>query len=310
LHSGELQPPSDHYLAVPQTEPHSSNLTLLLLPALHSLPRWKDPSFGGNQTTARGIYAPPTPGTSPSRTTPVTSITLLPSAPIISRRPLSNSDSTRSAFQTSSEINLPFLCCTFRQFVLTVLFLDEAHKDFFPDKFQPFVASVLSKNLSPTSIMGEDAEQIGEASPKSTRKKLLTKAERSISILPSSGTKLVGPKQIVRLSQADLNRLEAIARNRLAREYKSQDAPDGNVTPGLWCQRVVLEVESTMCVSCITIRPCGYILRFQEFIIRTRRRGRPDVFVGCRYEDFKTLANEVRRRDPHFALDAHFHLVA
>jgi len=125
-------------------------------------------------------------------------------------------------------ISLPFLRYIFRQFILTFPFLDEAPKDFFPDKLQPFAASVLSKNLSPTSIMDEDAELIGEAS-KSTRKKLLTKAERSLSILLSSGIKLVEPEQVVRLSQADLNRLEAIAKNRLARERKSKDALDVNI---------------------------------------------------------------------------------
>lgn len=125
-------------------------------------------------------------------------------------------------------ISLPFLRYIFRQFVLTFPFLDGAPNNFFPDKLQPFAASVLSKNLSPTSIMDDDVEQIGEVS-KSTRKKLLTKAERSLSILLSSGTKLVELEQVVRLSQADLNRLEAIAKNRIARERKSKDALDVNI---------------------------------------------------------------------------------
>ena len=132
-------------------------------------------------------------------------------------------------------INLPFLRYIFRQFVLTFPFLDGAPKNFFPDKLQPFAASVLSKNLSPTSIMDEDTEQIGEAS-KSTRKKVMTKAERSLSILLSSGIKLIEPEQVVRLSQADLNRLEAIAKNRLARERKSRDAIDVNII----CVRTVI----------------------------------------------------------------------
>ena len=132
-------------------------------------------------------------------------------------------------------INLPFLRYIFRQFVLSFPFLDEAPKNFFPDKLQPFTASVLSKNLSPTSVMDEDADQTGEAS-KSTRKKLLVKAERSLSILISSGIKLVEPEQVVRLSQADLNRLEAIAKNRLARERKSKDAIDVNII----CVRTVV----------------------------------------------------------------------
>jgi len=132
-------------------------------------------------------------------------------------------------------INLPFLRYIFRQFVLTFPFLDEAPNNFFPEKLQPFTASVLSKNLSPTSIMEEDADPIGEAS-KSTRKKLLVKAERSLSILVGSGIKLVEPEQVVRLSQADLNRLEAIAKSRLARERKSKDSIDVNII----CVRTVV----------------------------------------------------------------------
>ena len=130
-------------------------------------------------------------------------------------------------------LNLPFLRYIFRQFVLTFPFLDEAPKNFFPEKLQPFAASVLAKNLSPTSIMEDDVEQTGEAS---TRKKLMIKSERSLSILVSSGIKLVEPEQVVRLSQADLNRLEAIAKNRTARERKSKDALDVNIV----CVRTVI----------------------------------------------------------------------
>ena len=132
-------------------------------------------------------------------------------------------------------INLPFLRYIFHQFVLTFPFLDGAPNNFFPDKLQPFAASVSSKNLSPISIMDENAEQMGEVS-KSTRKKLMTKAERSLSILLSSGTKLVEPEQVVRLSQADLNRLEVIAKNRAARERRSKDALDVNII----CVRTVI----------------------------------------------------------------------
>lgn len=141
----------------------------------------------------------------------------------------------KSPPKDAPRIGLPFLRYIFHQFVLTFPFLDEAPNNFFPDKLQPFTASVLSKNLSPISIMDEDAEQTGETS-KSARKKLLTKAERSLSILLSSGTKLVEPEQVVRLSQADLNRLEAIAKNRIARERKSKDALDVNII----CVRTVI----------------------------------------------------------------------
>ena len=217
----------------------------------------------------------------------------------------------RAPPKDAPRIDLPFLRYIFRQFVLTFPFLDGAPKNFFPDKLQPFAASVLSKNLSPTSIMDEDAEQIGEAS-KSTRKKLLTKTERSLSILLGSGMKLVEPEQVVRLSQADLNRLEALAKSRLSRERKSKDTLDVNII----CVRTVVSkgrVRSRAHDVRILYRnpaPRGQTSHSQEFIIRTRRRGRPEVFVGRRYGDFKTLANEVRRRDLPLALKTHFRLAA
>ena len=130
-------------------------------------------------------------------------------------------------------LDLPFLRFVFRRFVLSFPFLAAAPKDFFPDKVQPFLASLLTRNLSPTSVLDDNPEDSEEAA----RHRLLNKFERNLSMLLTSATKLTEPEEVVRLSQADLNRLETLARKRAAREKKLKDSFDINVV----CVRTVTE---------------------------------------------------------------------
>ncbi|RDX55630.1 hypothetical protein OH76DRAFT_1525271 [Lentinus brumalis] len=178
--------------------------------------------------------------------------------------------------------DLPFLRYFFRRFVLSFPFLASAPKDFFPDKVQPFLASLLSRNLSPTSVLDENPEDSEEAA----RHRLLNKLERNFSMLMTSATKLVEPEEVVRLTQTDLNRLEVLARKRAAREKRLKDSFDVNV----------------VCVRTVTERKRMRSKMHEEFIIRTRRRGQPDVFVSRRYGDFKTLADELRKAHPNEAI--------
>ena len=130
-------------------------------------------------------------------------------------------------------LDLPFLRFVFRKFVLSFPFLASAPKDFFPEKVQPFLGSLLSRNLSSTSVLDENPEESEEA----TRRKLLNKLERNLSMLLTSATKLVEPEEVVRLTQADLNRLEVMAKKRAAKEKKMKDSFDVNVV----CVRSVTE---------------------------------------------------------------------
>ncbi|TFY57913.1 hypothetical protein EVJ58_g6729 [Rhodofomes roseus] len=173
---------------------------------------------------------------------------------------------------------LPFLRYCFRKFVLSFPFLADAPRDFFPDKLQPFLGSMLSRNLSSTGILDEG----GQDSEEAARHKLLAKLERHAAMLMTSGTKLQEKEEVVRLKQADLDRLEMLARKRAARENKVKDRFEVNVA----CVRTVTEkgrVRSRV---------------HEEFIIRTRRPHQKDVFVSRRYGDFKTLANELRKAHP------------
>ncbi|TFK55731.1 hypothetical protein OE88DRAFT_1652180 [Heliocybe sulcata] len=173
-------------------------------------------------------------------------------------------------------LDLPFMRYIFRQYVLTFPFLKEAPKDFFPEKLQPFMASVLSRNLSPNSIFDE------RGSEEATRMKLLNKAERNFAMFLGAATKLAEREEVVRLSQSDLDRLELLAKKRYAREQRMKDSFDVNIV----CVRTVVDKGR--------VRSKAH----EEFIIRTRRRGQPDIYVSRRYGDFRTLADELRKAHP------------
>ncbi|KAI0340931.1 hypothetical protein BDW22DRAFT_1359779 [Trametopsis cervina] len=175
-------------------------------------------------------------------------------------------------------LDLPFLRFIFRQFVLTFPFLQAAPKNFFADKLQPFMASLMSRNFSGTSPMDTNPENSEEAA----RFRLLKKLEKNFSVLITSGTRLVEKEDVVRLTQKDLDRLEMLAKKRARREEKMKDLFDVNVV----CVRNVVEKKR--------VRSKAH----EEFIIRTRRRHQPDVFVSRRYGDFRTLADELRKAHP------------
>ncbi|OBZ70444.1 hypothetical protein A0H81_10045 [Grifola frondosa] len=163
-------------------------------------------------------------------------------------------------------LDLPFLRYFFRRFVLSFPFLAAAPRDFFPDKLQPFLASFLSRNLSPTSVIDEPGQEDEEAA----RTRMLTKLERNMSMLFTSATKLLEKEEVVRLTQADLNRLETLAKKRAAREKKMKDKFDVNVI----CVRTVTEKK------------------------RMRSRVHETSSFRGGYGDFKTLAIELRKAHP------------
>jgi len=102
----------------------------------------------------------------------------------------------------------------------------KAPKDFYSDKLQPFVTSVLSRNLSPTSVLDDPSE---EGSEQATRLRMLAKIQRNMSLFVGGGTHLVEPEEVVRLKQSDLDRLEALASKRLARQMKQKDIFEVNI---------------------------------------------------------------------------------
>ncbi|TFK75886.1 hypothetical protein BDN72DRAFT_831324 [Pluteus cervinus] len=176
-------------------------------------------------------------------------------------------------------LDLPLLRYVFRQFVVTFPFMAAAPKDFYSEKLQPFVQSLLTKDLSSVSAVEDEDSDHPEHG---TRERLLAKLERNMALFVGSATKLVEREEVVRLSQADLNRLEALGKKRQAKMAKQKDVFEVNI------------------VSVRTVTDKGRMRSriHEEFIIRTRRSRYPDVYVSRRYGDFRTLANELRKLHP------------
>jgi len=120
-------------------------------------------------------------------------------------------------------LDLPFLKYIFRQFVLSFPFLAAAPKDFYSQKLQPFVAALLSRSLSQTSVLDDEKDE------EFAQKKIIEKLERNLAHFLGSATKLVEPEEVVRLTQSDLNRLEALSEQRRRRPTKSKDIFEVNI---------------------------------------------------------------------------------
>ncbi|PPQ71363.1 hypothetical protein CVT24_011749 [Panaeolus cyanescens] len=173
-------------------------------------------------------------------------------------------------------MDLPFLRYMFRQFVLTFPFMAAAPNDFYSQKLQPFVDALLARNISSTSVLDDGpSEQV-------TKKKLIEKAERNFALFIGAATKLVEHEDVVRLTQADLDRIETLSKKRQAKLAKRKDAFEVNI------------------VGVRTVVDKGRMRSraHEEFLIRTRRSRYPDVVVSRRYGDFRTLAAELTKAHP------------
>jgi|ERR1700722_2234005 len=122
-------------------------------------------------------------------------------------------------------LDLPFLRYIFRQYVLTFPFMAAAPKGFYSDKLQPFLASVLSRNLSSVSILDDSQDR----SEQDARLKIVAKFERNLSLFLGSAIKLVEKEEVVRLSSSDLDRLELLAKKRQAKLAKVKDTFEVNI---------------------------------------------------------------------------------
>ncbi|KDN50935.1 hypothetical protein RSAG8_00564, partial [Rhizoctonia solani AG-8 WAC10335] len=180
--------------------------------------------------------------------------------------------------------DMPFLRFMFRQFALTFPFLAAAPKDFFPNKLQPFIASVVARNLSSATNLLESNDE----TQANDGQQMLNKAEKHLALLLGAAMKLVENEEVVRLSQADLARIEKAERSE--RRRRKAEAAGSKKSE-------VFDVN-VIAVRAITDKGRVRSKVHEEFVIRTRRTGQPDVFVSRRYGDFKSLADELRKHHP------------
>jgi hypothetical protein len=135
--------------------------------------------------------------------------------------------------RNAHRLDLPFLRYIFKQYVLTFPFMAAAPKNFYSEKLQPFLDSILSRNLSAASILDDGTE----GSEQETQLKLIGKMVKNFSLFLSSSTKLVEREELVRLSQRDLHRLEALAKKRRSKHAKLKHVFDVNII----CVRTVTD---------------------------------------------------------------------
>ncbi|KAK0528581.1 hypothetical protein OC842_004504 [Tilletia horrida] len=166
--------------------------------------------------------------------------------------------------------DLPFLRFMFQHFVLTFPFLRSAPPNFFADKVQVFVDRFLEKNISST----DDREEITK------RRQITSKFERYVVLLMTAAIRCKDNlEEIVRISEADSAKLSATQqRVRAAVKGELNDTFEVNI------------------VGVRTITTKGRLRNryHEEFIIRTRRQGQPEVHVSRRYGDFNRLADTLR----------------
>ncbi|KAJ3560244.1 hypothetical protein NP233_g10967 [Leucocoprinus birnbaumii] len=177
-------------------------------------------------------------------------------------------------------LDMPFLRYFFRQFILTFPFMASAPKDFYSQKLQPFVTSMIARNLSASSVLDDD-EAEGKGA-QASGKKLLSKVEKNMSLFLGAATRLAEKEEVVRLTQVDLDRLESLTKKRQARMKKNRDWFEINIV----CVRTVMDKGR--------VRSRAH----DEFVIRTRRSRYEDVYVSRRYGDFRTLATELTKAHP------------
>lgn len=152
--------------------------------------------------------------------------------------------------KSAPPLDLPFSRFMFRNFVLSFPFLAAAPKDFFPSKLQPFMTSLLSRNIS---FADNPLRDPSEETEDHAQEKALQRLEKHFAFLLGSAIKLAEKEEVVRLSQADLKRLENLAQRRRDRAQKSKVVFEVNVI----CVRTVTEkgrVRSRaheVCLSCV-----------------------------------------------------------
>ena len=163
----------------------------------------------------------------------------------------------RSALERGGIQDIPFLRFMFRQFVLTFPFLATAPKDFFPSKLQPFVDSLLSRNLSSELTLFPEEDPDVDSEQKSTAK-AFDKIEKHMALLLGSAIKLVEHEEVVRLTQKDLDRLEDSIRKRQRKQSKSKL---GGFSVNVVCVRSISEKgrvrrrhHDVCCMSCLILR--------------------------------------------------------
>ncbi|GAA5884933.1 hypothetical protein JCM16303_005354 [Sporobolomyces ruberrimus] len=185
------------------------------------------------------------------------------------------------------QLDLPFLRFVFNHFILSFPFLVGCPPTFFSHKLQPFVYSFVSRNISSSDEREGDTK----------RKRIAGKVEKHLGLVMSAAIKLTeneGREEVVRIEDDGSMHTGLPASQQ--REHEGKVLPvkkRGNLTKADTKE----EEFSINVVSVRNVVVKGRIKNksHEEFIVRTKRKGKEDVFVARRYGDFVRLAETLRK---------------
>ena len=168
--------------------------------------------------------------------------------------------------------DLPILRYIFVNHVRNFPFLDKAkEKEFWQDKLQVFLESFANKNISSSEDRLEESK----------RRKLAQKAEKLIELMMVSGIPTAsGYEERIRFSELEV--VDAGAQE----QGLMVNMPEGNYING-WDINVA-GVRTTSVKRNIRYH------QHAEFLIRVRKAGQPDVYVGRRYGEFSKFHKRLR----------------
>ncbi|KAL2022722.1 hypothetical protein VTK56DRAFT_4803 [Thermocarpiscus australiensis] len=184
----------------------------------------------------------------------------------------------RSEFGEVSPLDseLPILRYIFVHHIREFPFLDKAkEKEFWQDKLQVFLESFASKHISSSEDRLEETK----------RRKLANKARKLVELMMVSGIPTSsGFEERIRFSELEIVDANAIETGVLS------TLPEGNYLNG-WDVNVA-GVRMTSVKRRIRHR------KHAEFLLRVRRKGGPEHYVGRRYGDFARLYKRLRTELP------------
>ncbi|KAL2000407.1 hypothetical protein VTN02DRAFT_3172 [Thermoascus thermophilus] len=172
--------------------------------------------------------------------------------------------------------DLPILRYIFVHHVRKFPFLDQAReKEFWQDKLQVFLESFANKHISSSDDRLEETK----------RRKLARKCEKLVELMMVSGISTAsGYEERIRFSEIEVVDRGANERGLLV------NVPDGHAING-WDVNVA-GVRTT------SVKRTVRYHQHAEFVLRVRREGKPDVYVGRRYGEFAKLHRRLRTELP------------
>ncbi|KAI0842021.1 succinate flavoprotein subunit [Hypoxylon sp. FL0890] len=171
---------------------------------------------------------------------------------------------------------LPILRYIFVHHVREFPFLDKAkEKEFWQDKLQVFLESFASKNISSSEDRLEETK----------RRKLALKCRKLVELMMVSGVPTAsGFEERIRFAEMEIVDRDAIDTGLL------NTMPEGNYVNG-WDVNVA-GVRITLVKRNIRRH------KHAEFLLRVKRKGEPEFYVGRRYGDFARLHRQLRTELP------------